>query len=248
MTRRARDISAVTVVMGFAIVLALGSVVSAGAILLFPNVLAGTVSSTGDRIALATFFIELAAVAAIGLAAYEFWRSHQGPKLQIMLTAEERDTPRDVIYVGMPSSHPSATFTFNMLLENAGPAAGRWIKVKVTATMVGGMQTARVIQLRQVGPRSVGKWEQVNDLSHAFLGDDGFISYPRPRKTYRRFLPMHDWADAIGRFELTCETRYETMTWDETTGLAQINTSVWADRLSRYDQQFMLVPRKNPGP
>jgi hypothetical protein len=234
--------------MGFAIVLALGSVLFAVAILLFPSVLAGTVSSTSDRIALATFFIESAAVAAIGLAAYEFWRAHQEPKLRIMLTAEERDTPRDVIYVGTPSSHPTATFTFNMLLENAGPAAGRWIRVKVTATMVEGMQTAHVVQLRQVGQPSVGDWEQINDLGHAFQGNDGFISYPRPRKTYRRFLPMHDWADTIGRFELTCETRYETMTWDETTGLAQINTSVWADRLSRYDQQFMLVPGQNLGP
>jgi len=246
LAHRARDISLDTLAIASVTLLALGAAVFAGAILIFPNVLAGIVASTGDRIALATFFIELAAVAAIGLAAYEFWRAHQGPRLRILLTAEERIKPRDSIYVGIPRSHPSADFAFDMLLENAGPVAGRWIRVKVTATMLGGTQTARVLQLRPVGQSSVGEWEQINDLGCAFLGDDGFISYPRPREIHRQFLPMHSWADTIGRFVLTCETRHEPMTWDESSGLAQVNTTIWADRSSRYDQQFTLLSGEDP--
>ena len=248
LSRRVRDLSLDTLAIAFVILLALGSTLFAGAILISPKVLAGTITSTSDRIALATFFIELSALAAIGLAAFEFWRGHQGPKLRILLTTEERIQPREWIYVGEPTSHPSATFRLEMLLENAGPVAGRWIRVKVTATMLGGMQTARVVRLRPVGESSVGEWEQINDLGCAFLGNDSFVSYPRPREIHRQFLPMHGWADTIGRFELTCETRYETMPWDETSGLAQISTTVWADRSSRYDQQFTLLPGQEPDP
>lgn len=242
----ARDTSPATILVALVIVLVVGSVGLAFAILIFPEVLAGTAKNSSDRIGLATFFIEFAAVSTIGLAAYEFWRSQRGPTLRIMLTAEERENPREVIYVGDANSHPSATFMFDMLLENAGPVAGRWIRVKVTATMLGGMQTARVVELRLAGESSVGNWEQVNNLSWAFLGNDGFIAYPRPRQTHRRFLPMHDWADNIGRFELICETRYEQMPWEETSGLAQINTSVWADRSSRFEQHFTLLLGQDP--
>jgi hypothetical protein len=235
-----------TIAIAFVILVALGSTLFALAILLFSTVLAGTVASTSDRIALATFFIELSALAAIGLAAFEFWRGRQGPKVRILLTAEERAQPRVSIYVGEPTSHPSATFRLEMLLENAGPVAGRWIRVKVTATMLGGMQTARVVRLQPVGESSVGEWEQINELGCAFLGNDSFVSYPRPQEIHRRFLPMHGWADTIGRFELTCETRYETMPWGETSGLAQIDTTVWADRQSRYDQHFTLLLGQDP--
>ena len=91
----------------------------------------------------------------------------------------------------------------------------------MTATMLGKMQTTGVVQLRQLGQLSVGNWEQINYLIYAFLGNDGFISSPMLCKTYRRFLPMHRWADSIARFVLTCETRCETLMWDETSGLAQ---------------------------
>ena len=246
--RRAKNVSPDAFAIGFVIVLGLGSTGLAFAILIIPNLLASAVTGTSDRIALATFFIEFAAVAAIGLAAYEFWRAHQGPKLRILLTAEERPNPRREIYLGDARSHPSAMFTFDMLLENAGPVAGRWIKVNVTATMLGGMQTARVVRLRPVRQSSAGEWEQISDLGCAFLGNDGFVSYPRPRDVHRQYLPIHSWADVIGRFELICETRYEIMPWDETSGLAQINTTVWTDRSRRYDQEFVLLPGQDPDP
>ncbi len=246
MVRHVSGFSLDNFVFASVIILVLVLVGFAIAILLIPNLLANTVSTKSDRIAIASFLVELAAVAAIGLAAYEFWRSHQGSKLRILLTAEELNNPRDWIYVGNPTSHPSATFRFNMLLENVGIVAGRWIKVNVTATMLGGMQTARVVRIRQVGHSSFGEWDQINDLGCAFLGNDGFISYPRPRDIYRRFLPIHSWADIIGRFEITCETRYENMPWEETSGLAEINTTVWADRSSRHEQRFTLLLGQDP--
>lgn len=244
--KHARDVSLDALAIGFVIVLGLGSTVLAFLILLAPNLLAGAVAGAGDRIALATFFIEFAAVAAIGLAGYEFWRAHQGPRLRIQLTAEERSDPRHVIYLGDATSHPSAMFRFDMLLENAGPVAGRWMKVTVTATMLGGMQTARVLRLRPLWQSSAGQWEQITDLGCAFLGNDSFVSYPRPRDVHRRYLPIHSWADLIGRFELTCETRHETIAWDETGGLAQVNTTVWTDRSRRFDQEFVLLSGQYP--
>lgn len=247
---RIRQVSLDTLAFYAFVPLAIGAALGGLAILVFPTILPilGVDVDTSDRVALATFFIEFAALPAIGLAAVEFWRAHQGPKLQILLTREGRYEPMQTIYLGEPRSHPEATFRLEMLLENTGSVAGRWIRVKVTATMLGGMQTAGVVALKEVGEPSVGKWERVSSVDLAFLGNDSFISYPGPEMARRRFLPKRVGADTIGRFELTCRSRDIQMPWDACTGLAHIYTTIWSDRAPRHDQDFVLLPGEDPTP
>ena len=185
-----------------------------------------------DRLAFASILIEVAAVVAFTLAAVEFYLSQRGPDLLIVVAGGNKRTPSRVTWVRPIPMTGRHVFGFGVLLENRGPVAARWIKVRIQVQMIEGMQTPRLEHLDYRGGSITGDWESPSmGLSTTFFGNDGFVSYPR-----RKRVPfLTDWLDNLGQFNLHTELR------DQHEGmLAILEVSVWADRFGRHDQSIEL--------
>lgn len=185
-------------------------------VLLFvPSLLPSHLQQVGDRIGLVQVFVEFASLAALLLAAWEFRQAQKKPNLQLWMDPLQQGKP-----MGKPIKDNSAAheynsqegvgtvyaFPFNLLIDNIGSAAARWIKVTLELESndfaVKDLVVKRTTFRRLSRDHGFGKWipdsRDAEATKHVFQGGNDYIVYSRPSK----ISSPQEWMDQLGTFEL----------------------------------------------
>ena len=172
-------------------------------------------------------------MAAIGLAALEFFQGQRRPKLGLFLIGVGADSPSKQPTVEAAISPDGfAGLDFSLMLDNSGRDAARWIKVKITATDVEGMIT-RIVAFQLLENASAGPWSRGSSrMTYNFTGNDSFVSYARPKGI--DYWP--DWLDPLGEFRVIVQTEPG---FGGTA--ARFACSIWADGVRRKDETLTLA-------
>ena len=166
--------------------------------LIFPNLFASIGSfdnSPSDSLALAQLSLEIASLAALVFAAWEFMQSRHKPDLRIWIQPKEGDRE-----VGSPTKLSTVNwehsgfvqeengkfyaFRFKVLLGNQGKATGRYVKVSMEVGSRTGKKPEDPVKTeleRESENPSAGKWvpsvrPQHSD-NHVYHGGADFIAY-----------------------------------------------------------------------
>ena len=110
------------------LVIILGLVAAALAVLLIPNFSIYNVDDSDEVIGLAQFLVGLAAVAAIGLAALEFFQSQRRPSLRFAFLGED-GLLHDEYEISLPVDGGRAN-RITFAVENTGDAIAVWWQVR----------------------------------------------------------------------------------------------------------------------